>query len=161
MRQGRPSQSGALACPRPSCQRQASKQRPSAEAPGEVTDICKEPSKTRENTTQLLVQDVEALRAMLGIERWLATGGSWGTTLALAYGQTHPEACLGFILRGIFLGSTQEIDWFIHGMGLFYPDAHDDFVAWVEAPERAEILAAYKKKLFGEDHGVQLAIARR
>jgi proline iminopeptidase len=116
---------------------------------------------TRANTTQLLVQDMETLRAMLGIERWLVAGGSWGTTLSLAYGQTHPDACLGFVLRGIFLGSEQEIDWFMNGMGLFYPKAHDDFVSWIPEAERTDILAAYKKKLFGDDHDVQMDMARR
>jgi proline iminopeptidase len=62
------------------------------------------------NTTQLLVEDMEPIRKMLGIERWLVTGGSWGTTPSLAYGQTHPEACLGFVLRGIFLGTQHEIE---------------------------------------------------
>jgi proline iminopeptidase len=116
---------------------------------------------SRDNTTRLLVQDMEALRRMLGIERWLVAGGSWGTTLSLAYGQTHPEACLGFVLRGIFLGSAQEIDWFLHGMGLFYPKAHDDFVSWIPEAERTDILAAYEKKLFGDDHDAQMEIARR
>jgi proline iminopeptidase len=116
---------------------------------------------TRANTTQLLVQDIEALRSMLGIERWLVTGGSWGTTLALAYGQAHPEACMGFVLRGIFFGSPREIDWFMNGMGRFYPKAHDDFISWIPEQERADKLAAYEKKLFGDDHAVQMAFARR
>jgi proline iminopeptidase len=115
---------------------------------------------SRNNTTALLVQDMEALRKMLGIERWLVTGGSWGTTLSLAYGQAHPEACLGFVLRGIFLGSAKEIDWFLNGMGLFYPQAHDDFVSWIAPDERNNILAAYVDKLFGENREVQLEIAR-
>ncbi|MDP9107692.1 MAG: alpha/beta fold hydrolase, partial [Pseudomonadota bacterium] len=67
----------------------------------------------RANTTPLLVADIEQLRALLGVEQWLVFGGSWGSTLALAYGQAHPDACTGFILRGIFLGSRAEIDWFI------------------------------------------------
>jgi proline iminopeptidase len=116
---------------------------------------------TRANTTQLLVQDMEVLRTMLGIDRWLVTGGSWGTTLSLAYGQAHPEACLGFVLRGIFLGSAKEIAWFINGMGHFYPKAHDDFVSWIPEEESADPLAAYEKRLFGEDHAVRMDFARR
>jgi proline iminopeptidase len=116
---------------------------------------------TRANTTPLLVQDMEALRQMLGIERWLVTGGSWGTTLSLAYGQSHPESCLGFVLRGIFLGSASEIDWFLNGMGLFYPKAHDDFVAWIPEAERRDVLAAYEKELLGQDLAAQMQAARR
>lgn len=116
---------------------------------------------TRANTTALLVQDMEALRRMLGIDRWLVTGGSWGTTLSLAYGQTHPEACLGFVLRGVFLGSAKEIAWFLNGMGLFYPKAHDDFVSWIPGDERSDVLAAYEKDLFGEDRAVQMKAAGR
>jgi len=105
----------------------------------------------RANTTQLLVADIERLRRMLGIERWLVFGGSWGSTLALAYGQRHPERCAGFILRGIFLCSRAEIDWFMHGMGLFFPEAHAAFVAEIPERERAGLLDAYAQRLFGED----------
>ena len=119
------------------------------------------PGETRNNTTALLVQDMEALRRMLGIERWLVTGGSWGTTLALAYGQAYPQACLGFILRGIVLGTEKEKDWYLNGMGLFYPAAHDDFVSWIPEPERGDVLAAYEKRLFGEDPVAQRQAARR
>lgn len=75
----------------------------------------------RENTTQLLIDDIETLRRKLGIAQWLVFGGSWGATLALAYGQAHPQRCLGFILRGIFLCTPAEIDWFLYGMGTFFP----------------------------------------
>ena len=78
---------------------------------------------TEANTTQHLIADLERLRADRGVERWLVFGGSWGSTLALAYGQAHPEACLGFILRGVFAGTEPEIDWFMHGMGRFFPEA--------------------------------------
>jgi proline iminopeptidase len=114
----------------------------------------------RNNTTRLLLDDIEALRNMLGIERWLVAGGSWGTTLSLAYGQAHPEACLGFILRGVFLGTAQEIDWFLHGMRLFFPKAHDDFVGWIPEPERHDILTAYEKRLFSDDPGIHMPAAR-
>jgi proline iminopeptidase len=115
----------------------------------------------RNNTTQLLVEDMETLRKMLGIDRWLVTGGSWGTTLSLAYGQTYPDACLGFVLRGIFLGSQDEIDWFLHGMRRFFPKAHADFVDWIPQTEREDILAAYEKHLFSDDQDSLMAAARR
>ena len=67
---------------------------------------------------------LEVLRVSLGIDKWLVFGGSWGSTLALYYSINHPERCLGMILRGIFLGSRNEIDWFLTGMGKFYPEAH-------------------------------------
>lgn len=105
----------------------------------------------RANTTQLLVEDMEVLRKMLGVEQWLLAGGSWGTTLSLAYAQTHPEACLGLVLRGVFLGTASEIDWFLHGMRLFFPHAHDDFVGWIPQPEADDVLTAYEKRLFGDD----------
>jgi proline iminopeptidase len=70
----------------------------------------------RNNTTQLLIQDIERLRQMLGIAQWLVFGGSWGSTLALAYGEVHPECCNGFVLRGIFLCTQSEIDWFLNGV---------------------------------------------
>lgn len=115
----------------------------------------------RANTTQLLVQDLEAVRRMLGIERWLVTGGSWGSLLALAYGQAHPEACLGFVLRGILLGSLEEIDWYLHGMRLFYPQAHERFSAWIPEAERGDLLAAYEKRLFADAPALRMEIARR
>jgi proline iminopeptidase len=115
----------------------------------------------RANTTALLVQDLEALRRTLGIERWLVTGGSWGSLLALAYGQSHPEACLGFVLRGVLLGSVEEIDWYLHGMRLFYPQAHERFTAWIPEEERGDPLAAYERRLFADAPALRMEIARR
>ena len=114
----------------------------------------------RANTTQLLVADIERLREMLGIARWLVFGGSWGSTLALAYGQQHPQRCAGFILRGIFLCTPAEIDWFMHGMGLFFPEAHAAFSADVPQEERADLLQAYARQLFGDDQAATLDAAR-
>lgn len=113
------------------------------------------------NTTQLLVEDMEKLRRMLGISKWLVTGGSWGTTLSLAYGQTYPDACLGFVLRGVFLGSPDEIEWFLRGMRRFFPKAQEDFVKWIPQPERHDILTAYEKRLFGKDEDARMDAARR
>jgi proline iminopeptidase len=115
----------------------------------------------RNNTTPLLIADIERLRTMLGIESWLLFGGSWGSTLALAYGQAYPERCLGFILRGIFLCTRREIDWFMNGMRWFFPDVHDEFVAAIPEHERSDLLQAYKKRLFCDDPEVYLPAARR
>ena len=114
----------------------------------------------RENSTQLLVDDIEQLRKMLGISRWLVFGGSWGSTLALAYGQQHPQRCSGFILRGIFLCTQAEIDWFMDGMGLFFPEAHDAFKGEVAPNGREGLLQAYASRLFGSDQAAALRAAR-
>lgn len=114
----------------------------------------------RENTTQLLIEDIERLREMMGIEEWLIFGGSWGSTLALAYGQAHPERCTGFILRGIFLGTQAEIDWFLEGMPLFFPEEHAQFVSLIPEDERGDLLGAYMKRLFGDDPVVSLRAAQ-
>jgi proline iminopeptidase len=114
----------------------------------------------RNNTTPLLVQDIERLRAMLGIEQWLLFGGSWGSTLALAYGEAHPERCLGFVLRGIFLCTREEVDWFLYGMRWFYPEVHAEFVSRIPPEERGDLLQAYCKRLFSDDPAVYLPAAR-
>lgn len=114
----------------------------------------------RQNSTQLLVDDIERLREMMGIEEWLIFGGSWGSTLALAYGQAHPQRCTGFILRGIFLGTQAEIDWFMEGMPLFFPEEHAQFVSVIPEDERDDLLGAYMKRLFGDDPVVSLRAAQ-
>jgi proline iminopeptidase len=114
----------------------------------------------RDNTMPLLIADIEAIRRMLGIDRWLVFGGSWGATLALAYGQTHPQACLGFILRGVFLCTQAEIAWFMHGMRQFYPDAYEEFIAPIPVGERNDLLQAYARRLFSDDAEVALQAAR-
>lgn len=113
----------------------------------------------RDNTTQHLVADMEALRDHLDIGRWLVFGGSWGSTLALAYGQAHPERCLGFVLRGIFLGRQAEFDWFMHGMGQFFPDVRRRFVEALPSEERADLLANYYRRLTDPDPAVHLRVA--
>ena len=113
----------------------------------------------RDNTTRHLVADIETLREHLGIERWLVFGGSWGSTLALAYGEAHPERCLGFVLRGIFLGRQAELDWFMHGMGRFFPDVRRKFVAALPAAERNDLLANYYWRLTDADPAVHLPVA--
>ncbi len=112
------------------------------------------------NTTQHLVADLERLRIDRGVDRWLLFGGSWGSTLALAYGQAHPGACLGFVLRGVFAGTNAEIDWFMNGMGQFFPEAADAFRRPIPPPERADLLAAYCRRLMDPDPVVHVPVAR-
>ena len=114
-----------------------------------------------DNTTQHLVADIEALRQAMGVERWLVFGGSWGSTLALAYGQTHPERCLGFVLRGIFLCTPAEVDWFVNGMGWFYPQEHARLADAVPEDERHDLLGAYVQRIFGDDAAAASQAARR
>ena len=102
---------------------------------------------TAQNTTQDLIADIEVLRQELGIESWLLFGGSWGSTLALAYAIAHPERVSGLILRGIFLGTRGEIDWFLHDMGRFFPEAYDQFISFLNVEERKDILMSYHEKL--------------
>jgi proline iminopeptidase len=113
-----------------------------------------------DNTTPHLVSDIEALREHLGIEKWLVFGGSWGSTLALAYGQAHPERCAGFVLRGVFLGSADEIDWFLHGMGRLFPEAWAEFRDHIPAAERGDLLAAYHRRLTDADPDMHQPAAR-
>ena len=114
----------------------------------------------RDNTTPLLIDDIERLRNLLEIAQWLVFGGSWGSTLALAYGQAQPQRCLGFILRGIFLCSRSEIDWFLYGMAQFFPEVHAQFVAPLPQAERHDLLQAYRQRLFDADPAIYMPAAR-
>ncbi|MBY0499710.1 MAG: prolyl aminopeptidase [Nitrosomonas sp.] len=114
----------------------------------------------RENTTPHLINDLELLRQHLEIDRWLIFGGSWGSTLAIAYGEAHPEHCLGFILRGIFLCRKQEIDWFLYGLRNLFPEAWRVLVAPLSINERNDILAAYYQRLMSPDPAIHLPAAR-
>ncbi len=113
-----------------------------------------------DNTTQHLIADIERLREALNIDRWLVFGGSWGSTLGLAYAQAHPQRCQGLILRGIFLCGPAEIDWFLYGMGRFFPDAWRNFSEGVPEEERGDLLAAYRRRLENPDAEVNLPAAR-
>lgn len=108
----------------------------------------------RQNTTPLLIDDIERLREMLGIERWLVFGGSWGSTLSLAYAQAHPERCLGLVLRGIWLVSPPEIQWWLYGMRNIFPREWEAFAAQVPAEEQDDLLAAYWRRLASDDDAV-------
>jgi proline iminopeptidase len=113
------------------------------------------------NTTWDLVADMERIRALLGIERWQVFGGSWGSCLALAYAETHPERVTGLILRGIFTLRQKELLWFYQeGASFLLPDAWEDFVAPIPEAERGDMIGAYHKRLTGEDAEVRLAAAR-
>jgi proline iminopeptidase len=114
----------------------------------------------KDNTTPHLVADIERLRQHLKIERWLVFGGSWGSTLALAYGEAHPARCIGFILRGVFLCRASEIDWFIHGLRNFFPEAWRRFVDAIPETERGDLLRAYYRRLTHPDAAVHMAAAR-
>ena len=114
----------------------------------------------RDNTTPHLIADMEQLRAELGIDRWLVFGGSWGSTLALAYGEAHPAQCLGFILRGIFLCRPGEIDWFLYGIKHFFPEAQRALAEFIPANEREDLLHAYHRRLNDPDPEIHLPAAR-
>jgi proline iminopeptidase len=114
------------------------------------------------NTTSDLVADLEAIRTQLGIERWVVFGGSWGSTLALAYAQAHPARVLALVLRGIFMIRPSEIRWFYQdGASHLFPDAWDQFLAPIPEAERGDLLAAYHRRLTGDgpDERRQTAIA--
>ena len=104
-----------------------------------------------DNTTHYLVDDMEALRRHLGIERWLLFGGSWGSTLALTYGVKHPERAAGFVLRGIFLGTTKELDWFLTGLRVVFPEAWRAFTEFLPEEERGDVLNGYYCRLTDPD----------
>jgi len=114
----------------------------------------------RDNTTPQLIDDIEKLRARLGIDCWLVFGGSWGSTLALAYGEAHPTRCSGLILRGIFLCRKSEIDWFLYGLKNLFPEAWHEFARAIPAAERGDLLAAYYRRLTDPDPKVHMPVAR-
>jgi len=115
----------------------------------------------KENTTWDLVSDIEKLRTHLGIEKWVVFGGSWGSTLALAYSQKHPERCLGLILRGIFTLRKSEMDWNFQGGGVdnVFPEYFEEFRAQMPVEERGDIMGAYYKRMTGDDEEVKVKCA--
>lgn len=113
------------------------------------------------NTTGHLIEDIERIRQRLAIERWVVAGGSWGSTLALAYGQTYPERVLGMILRGIFLCRPQDIRWFYQeGANRLFPDAWEAYVAPIPETERDDLLHAYYRRLTSNDEVERLRVAK-
>ena len=114
------------------------------------------------NTTWHLVADIERLREMAGVEQWLVFGGSWGSTLALAYAEAHPERATGLILRGVFTFEQYELDWLYRpgGASQVYPDKWEAFLAPIPEEERDDLVAAYAKRLDDPDAQVRLAAAK-
>lgn len=114
------------------------------------------------NTTQNLVQDLEAIRKHLSIDRWVVFGGSWGSTLALVYAETHPNQVISLILRGIFLSRPEDIAWLMHpgGASRVFPDHWEAFVNHLPEEERSEILQSYYRRLIGEDEVARMAAAK-
>jgi proline iminopeptidase len=114
-----------------------------------------------ENTTWDLVGDIERLREHLGIDRWQGFGGSWGSTLALAYAETHPDRVSELILRGIFTLRRAELEWFYQeGCSWLYPDAFEDYLKPISENERSDMIAAYYKRLTSADPETQIVAAR-
>ncbi|MEK9859992.1 MAG: prolyl aminopeptidase [Alphaproteobacteria bacterium] len=116
-------------------------------------------AETEANTTWTLVDDLERIRQHFAIDRWLVFGGSWGSTLGLVYGITHPQSCLGFVLRGIFLGTKPEINWFMTQMGRFYPEAWDRFIHALPEHERDDPLFHYHKRLMDPSPSISIPAA--
>ncbi|MEM6490972.1 MAG: prolyl aminopeptidase [Pseudomonadota bacterium] len=116
-------------------------------------------AETHANTTDDLIADIERLRTACGVERWAVFGGSWGATLGLRYAQTYPERVAALILRGVFLGRRREIDWFLHGVGRFFPEAARAFLGHLPEGERGDPLAAYHRRLNDPDPAIHAPAA--
>ena len=115
-----------------------------------------------DNTTWDLIADMEAIRELLGIAQWQVFGGSWGSTLALAYAQTHPKRVTELVLRGIFLLRQQELQWFYQeGASRIFPDAWQPYLEHIPVDERHDLMAAYQRRLLSNDEQVRLAAAER
>ena len=114
------------------------------------------------NTTPHLVADIETLRTHFGIDRWMVFGGSWGSTLSLAYAVAHADRVTELVLRGVFLFDQYEVDWLYRqgGASSLYPEAWDDFVAPIPVSERGDLVGAYQRLLTGDDADARLAAAK-
>lgn len=113
------------------------------------------------NTTWHLVADIERLREMAGAEKWLVLGGSWGVALALAYAERHPERVSELVLRGVYMLTKAELDWYYQfGVSEMFPDKWERFVAPIPPEERHEMMQAYYRRLTGEDRAVRIAAAK-
>ena len=113
------------------------------------------------NTTDALIGDIEALRHHLGVDKFILFGGSWGSTLALAYAIAYPEHVESLILRGIFLGTADEVSWFLHDMGRFFPEAHERFISFIPENERDDVLTAYYQRLTSNNPAIYQPAADR
>lgn len=118
-------------------------------------------SELRENDTWSLIEDIETVRKHLDIEKWVVFGGSWGSTLSLTYGVTHPDRTLALILRGIFLVTQSEIQWFYQeGASRLFPDAYDRYVAPIPEAERSDLLTAFHTRLTGSNYAARIDAAK-
>ena len=116
-------------------------------------------AETNANSVWHLIHDMEVIRQHFGIDQWVIFGGSWGSTLGLVYGINHPDRCLGFVLRGIFLGSRPEINWFMQDMGRFYPEAWDRFIHGLPQSEQHDPLTHYHKRLMDSSPSLYIPAA--
>jgi proline iminopeptidase len=114
----------------------------------------------RDNTTPLLIEDIERLRGQLKIDAWFVFGGSWGSTLAIAYAEAHPDRVRGLALRGIFLCRKSEIDWFLYGLRELAPEAWRAFAGHIPEAERGDLLKAYHKRLMDPNPAIHMAAAK-
>jgi proline iminopeptidase len=115
----------------------------------------------RENTTQHLIADMEVIRQHLNVEKWVLFGGSWGSTLSLLYAIQFPDRVLAMVLRGIFLSRKKDIDWlYKEGANRLFPDAWEDFIKPIPVAEQDNLIAAYAKRLTGDDELVRMAAAK-
>jgi len=113
------------------------------------------------NTTGELISDLEKIREFLGVERWVVFGGSWGSTLALAYAQAHPDRVLGLILRGIFLAREEDVEWFFDGHAArVYPEAWQHFLEPIPPEERGDLIGAYYERLTSDNEIVRMGAAK-
>ncbi len=113
------------------------------------------------NTTQDLIADIECIREKLGISKWIVFGGSWGATLSLLYAQAHPDRAVHLVLRGVFLMTRAELNWFYQGgVAKFYPDRWKEFITELPEDERADVIGAYQRRLFDADEAIQTHFAR-
>ncbi len=114
-----------------------------------------------QNTTWDMVDDLEKVRSQCKIDRWIVFGGSWGSTLALAYAQTYPQSVAGLIVRGVFLGHPSEIDWLHkYGASEIWPDVWERFSGYIPSAERIDLVAAYYRRMTSDDPKVQASAAR-
>ncbi|MGD0465776.1 MAG: prolyl aminopeptidase [Gammaproteobacteria bacterium] len=119
-------------------------------------------SELKNNTPQLLIEDLELIRKHCGIKKWALFGGSWGSTLALLYAQSHPNRVTGMILRGIFLARQKDLDWICKegGASNIYPDYWQEFIAMIHEKQKDDIIKAYYKILTGKDEVARMAAAK-
>jgi len=113
------------------------------------------------NTTWHLVADIERLRVLMGVEKWLVFGGSWGSTLALAYSETHPDRVSELVVRGVYTLTKAELSWYYQfGVSEMFPDKWERFIAPIPADERGDMMGAYRKRLTGEDRAARIEAAK-